>query len=214
MGINIMRQGVSISFFLLGLSFYFKNLKKISYIFFIVSLLFHVTILISLVFLYVSTKLKTPKYCIYLYIITIVISFFGFGYNFLISKFPQLVFLIDERFISYTNNEKEIYEVGFKLNFVVFNSIFAFIGYYLYSKGAEKSFKYYNSIFFTFLILSSNFFLTFDIPYSDRIGLLSWILVPFLLVPLINSEIVKYGPFKVFIFCIFIFIYFNIFIFL
>jgi hypothetical protein len=209
-GINIMRQGVALGFFLLGLSLYFKNYKRIAMIFFVAALLFHFSILLPLFFFFFCNYFKTPKYFIYVYIFSIFLSFFGFGFAFLASKFSFMSFIFeDNRLSSYANSGDDFYEVGFRLNFVIFNSFFAFIGHYLYVNRAELSFKYYNTIYFSFLLLSSVFFLSFDFSYSDRSGLLSWILIPLLLVPFDNFIIIKNGTFKVFILCILLFIYFN-----
>lgn len=208
-GINIMRQGVSISFFLLGLV-YFMQSKRIYYIpLFFIAFSFHASIFLPIFIYILSKRIKSPKLPLILYLTSILLSVLNFDFNLLLSNIPLLSFLFEDRLLGYFNSSTSDYQTGFRLSFVLFNTIFAFVGYYFHRLNVENRFKNYNTIFYTYLFLSANFFLMFNIPYSDRSGLLSWIFIPFLLYPFIINTI-KLGALKLYVFCIFIFIFFYI----
>ncbi len=206
-GINIMRQGVSISFFLLGLV-YFMESKRIYYIpFFFIAFSFHASIFLPIFIYILSKRIKSPKLPLLVYLVSILLSALNFDFNLLLSNIPLLSFLFEDRLLGYVNSSTSNYQTGFRLSFVLFNTLFAFVGYYFYRLNVNTHFKNYNTIFYTYLFLSANFFLMFNIPYSDRSGLLSWIFIPFLLyLFLINT--VKLGTLKLYVFCLFIFIFF------
>ena len=206
-GINIMRQGVSISFFLLGFVYYMKSKKSYYITFFIIALSFHASIFLPILIIFFSRKIKSPLLPICVYLMAIVLSFFNFDFNLLLSYIPVLSFLFEDRLQSYVNLNNSEYQIGFRLSFVLFNTLFAIIGYYFYRLNVVNHIKYYNTIFYTYLLLSANFFLMFNIPYSDRSGLLSWIFIPLLLYPFIIYRI-KYGTIKLYILCLLIFIFF------
>lgn len=207
MGINIMRQGVSISFFLLGFVYYMKSKKSHYITFFIIAFSFHASIFLPILIIFLSRKIKSPLLPICVYLMAIVLSFFNFDFSLLLSYIPVLSFLFEDRLQSYFNLNSSEYQIGFRLSFVLFNTLFAIIGYYFYRLNVANHIKYYNTIFYTYLLLSANFFLMFNIPYSDRSGLLSWIFVPLLLYPVIFNKI-KYGTIKLYILCLLIFIFF------
>lgn len=208
MGVNIMRQGISVSFFLLGLVYQINSKNKWSYFFYAVAFTFHASIISLLIVIFLVKFIKKIQVPISIYIGSIVLSFFSFDFSFIVQKIPFFSFLVQERFAAYTESNDDDYLVGFRLSFVLFNTIFALIGYYFYKKNFNEEFFLYNKIYYAYLIISAVFFLMFNIPYSDRTGLLSWILIPFILIPFLNHNYLKHGSIKLFVFSVLLFVFF------
>lgn len=127
LGINIIRQGVALSFFLLGVSYFFK-LDKINgqaVLAFILAVGFHYTILVAallFVFAIISKKIRI-EYFITFYVTCLILALLNFGIKDFASVFSFL--LIDERRNTYLEDYgSDNYEIGFKPQFVAFNSIF------------------------------------------------------------------------------------------
>ncbi|AZA85011.1 hypothetical protein C1637_22290 [Chryseobacterium lactis] len=219
LGINIIRQGVSLGFFILGIVLFFnrnKNKSKIPLICtFILCILFHFTSIIPIALLFTinySYKKIPIKYFYILYVVSIILSFFNFGFNTIIDS--SLVSTVDERRSSYldANASDGLYLVGFKPQFVIFNSFFLLLFIYLKNRMDKKNIKdtMYLVIFELFILLSCIFFLFFHIPYSDRWGVMSWILIPFLMMPYFNKKYNDKIPFAVIVLgLVGIFIFFS-----
>lgn len=208
MGINVMRQGVGVSFFLLGLLFFFENQKKKAYLLFLIGYLFHGSLIISILTIFVTEKIKNLKVPVIIFILGIGLAFIGFDFSMLFAKVPFLNFVFEERLQGYIEYDDAGYETGFRLNFIIFNSIFALIGIYFHKKGVNETIPYYNKILYSYLILSAVFFLMFTLPFSDRTGILSWILIPLILLPLIQVKHADFSILKLYFLSIFIFVFF------
>jgi len=210
MGVNIMRQGVAISFFLLGVMQLFEGNTIKAYFLYLISFLFHGSIIIAIIIFFLSKKIKNIKIPLLFYVCSIVLSFFGFGFNTLVDKLPFLNFLLDKRIQGYFNATDVEYNVGFRTSFILFNTIFAFIGLYFGYKKVIDSLPNYSKILSTYLILSGLFFLMFTLPYSDRLGLLSWIFIPFLLMPYLEMQNRNFSLAILYALSVFVFVFFNV----
>src|SRR5690606_25570603 len=62
MGINIQKQGLAFSFFILGVTFIFKNIKFFGYLLFGLAFLFHASIIIPISIFFVSFKIKKTNW--------------------------------------------------------------------------------------------------------------------------------------------------------
>ena len=78
------------------------------------------------------------------------------------------------------------FEVGFKPQFVFFNTLFLFI-FLLLRKYGQKQ-ENYDILLKVYIGLSCIFFFMFQIPYSDRWGVMSWMFIPFLLAPVFGEN--------------------------
>ncbi len=185
MGINIMRQGVAISFFLLGLSFFLKK-SKLAYVFFVISVGFHTTSAILLLLVFMQKWLKNVNINVLygLYCFSILLSFFAIGIKNLAS-FVDLSIFDEKRTEGYLNTSYNVYETGFKLNFVIFNSLFLIIFNSIRRFFVNDDYEFILRLFITTSIV---FFFMFEIPFSDRWGLFSWILIPILISPLFSVD--------------------------
>lgn len=185
MGINIMRQGVALSFFLFGLSL-LLNRNKWSYLFFFISIGFHTTSLILLFLVFIQKWFRNININIFysVYIVAIILSFLSIGIK-NIASIVDLSVLDEKRTEGYLNTAYNVYETGFKLNFVVFNTIFLLIFNFI-----RKTFdnKNYEMLLRLYITTSVVFFFMFEIPFSDRWGLFSWVLIPVLISPIYSSN--------------------------
>ncbi|MEC5210347.1 hypothetical protein RCH20_001418 [Psychrobacter sp. PL15] len=195
MSINIIRQGISLAFLLLAYSYFIsKNNKSKVIIFIAFSLVFHSTSVIALILFFISNNkikyIKSYHYYI-LFFLCIILSYMNFG---LLNISPILIDIIgsDDRRTSYLSGESSIYIVGFKSQFVLFNSLFLLVASFLKTKiKNELWLSNYNVLIRYYILASCTFFMAFQIPYSDRWGLLSWYIIPLFFIPLFSCRYVK-----------------------
>lgn len=202
MGINVIRQGVALSFLLLAYSLIYKQKTIIllnKHIFILVliitSILFHLTSFIAImIFVFVNilpiNNNRFFKIIIFLYFFAIVLSFFKIGF---INIAPSLSELMGEdKRTAYLAGESEEYNIGFKPQFVAFNTLFLFISLHVRKNLIDsKLLKVYTRLIFYYIFASITLFFAFQFAYSDRWGLFSWISIPFLLAPLFYSPYMK-----------------------
>jgi len=179
---NIIRNGLSVQFMLICLYYSLKKDYRLSIYFGIIALLFHRTAIIPLACIFIATRSESLKYqyFIFLYIICISLSYIGFGFD----KISFLANFNNEDLKALSFNGPTTYQIGFRLDFVLYNSFFLFV-FLKFSnlKNREDIFmiKYY-------ILSSIIFFFNFNIPYSDRIGGYSWIIIPILLFNTIRNS--------------------------
>lgn len=210
MGINVVRQGISLSFFLLGLFSFFENKKKKAYLFYFIGYLFHSSLLIAVLTFFLSERIKNIKLPLLIYFSALVLSSVGLDFSLIITKIPIINVFFEERLQAYFDYDETEYIVGFRLSFVIFNTIFALIGLYFSKKKISDSIPYYDKILYSYLILSAVFFLMFNLAFSDRTGILSWVLIPFLLMPIITMNKSGVNMWKLYFLSILMFVFFNV----
>lgn len=182
MAVNTVRSGIAIGFGLLFVSsLYLKETKKyILYGFIAVS--FHVSALIFIVSGVAVKYFRQNVIWVFIYFVSSLVSFLGFGVQ-NIPFFKQL-----ERAGSYIEGEKD-YQTGFLFTYWLYNTLIAI---YCMLLGKKIKDEYYNFLFCLFLVLSSIYFLCFHIPFSDRIGVFSWALIPLLVsYPFLNNRLIN-----------------------
>lgn len=181
LSINVVRQGNSLVFLLLAyaLLLHKESLKKII-ITCLIAVFFHLTALIPILLFVVVYKFRYIKmwYLLLVYVTALVLSFLNFG---VLNLFPEYITEVMEgdKRLSYLEEKETKYITGFKPQFAVFNTVFLVIGFYLKkyrtaNQDFETMLKYY-------LLASTLFFFAFQIPFSDRWGLFSWIFIPFII---------------------------------
>lgn len=197
MGINIIRQGVSLAFLLLAYSYFLtKENKSKLVICIMISLAFHATSVIALIlFLVASINIKYIKNYHYyiLFFLCILLSYMNLG---LLNISPFLVDILgsDNRKLSYLGEDDFGYNVGFKLQFALFNTFFLLCAFFLKRKIKSNLWLYNYDILIRYYVLSSCiFFMAFQIPFSDRWGLLSWYVIPLFFITLFSCEHVKFS---------------------
>jgi len=195
MSINIIRQGISLVFLLLAYSYLLNKERRIKVLIcIIVSLAFHATSAIALVLFFIAyykTKYIKNYYYYILFVLCIILSYMNFG---LLNISPFLIDLLgnDNRKVAYLADDDFGYNVGFKPQFVLFNIIFLCSALFLKAKIKKDSWSSNYEILIRYYILASClFFMAFQIPFSDRWGLLSWYIIPLFFIPLFSHRYVK-----------------------
>ncbi|AOY44992.1 hypothetical protein AOT82_2613 [Psychrobacter sp. AntiMn-1] len=207
--INIVRQGVSLSFFLLGLSYFPNKDYRAIAISFLISLGFHSTAVIPIFFtlgILLFNRVGVAFYVI-LFFIGILLSSLNFS---LLNISPILGDILEgagDRRVSYLEVQDYGYRVGFRPDFVIFNLIFLTL--FLRIR------KTLNDNFYDFLIkfycLSSFlFFMAFQLNFSDRFGLFGWFVITPLLAPALSSYSNTIRTILLFFILLSLFVYFNI----
>lgn len=197
LSINIIRQGLSLSFLLLAYSYLInKSSKKKAIMAAGIAIMFHVTALIPILIYFVSYKkyrILKNEYFYLLYVLFIILSYLNIG---LLDISPYVLKVLgsDNRRADYLLDDDFGYTIGFKPQFVVFNTFFLFVALYVKSRMLSSVIKSEYSVIIRYYILASCiFFMAFQIPFSDRWGLFSWISIPILLTPLFSATYIKKG---------------------
>lgn len=171
---HVMRSGLAIALLLNFYNYFITGRKKNAIIFAILAFLTHTTTLIPIICAVCTKYINlSQRKAIILYFVAIVISYAGFGLH-------QIGFLSDisiTKFNNYlTSQDEDRYTLGFRLSFVVFNTVFLFV--FLKNKLRNNiTYRFYLTLF---IYLSIVLFLSFRIPFFDRIGAFSWNIMPIL----------------------------------
>ncbi|WP_136668956.1 EpsG family protein [Flavobacterium sp. H122] len=209
-GINVIRSGLAVPFLLVSFVLILKGRKLRAYIIEIFGISLHGSVLMPFLFFLLAKRNVHYKLFYVIFFLAIVLSFLGIGIDSLLEFLPFFNIIFKNRFDTYFDNEGWIeYELGFKLSFVVFNMFFAFLGYFFLKRfddiEAQKKYGYFLK---AFLVSSSFFFLSFNVAFSDRIGALSWIFLPFILEPLLTNKKYRFGAFYLVFLNVFMFVLF------
>lgn len=184
LGINIIRQGIGLSFLLLGISYFFKNNKVNKYVIisFLMGVGFHFTTIIPVSLFLIIAYLKNIKLKFYYILYFLCLGLSALNVSILNFKVYLSFLMVDERRNSYLSGKTdELFKIGFKPQFVVFNTFFLLFFIFLLKK--YKMNATYELLLKYYILMSAIFFMMFQIPYSDRWGVMSWVLIPFLFAP-------------------------------
>ncbi len=182
--LNTMRAGLALSFIVLSFSFYPSKWRMTVCLLVASSIHNSATIpslMIIVSYLYPNTKLYYK-----LWILSIPVSFVA-GSSFM-SFFADVG--ADDR-VSYLRTDKfTTYNVGFRIDFILYSLAPMLIGgYYLFKRNFND--KFYRLIYDSFLLTNIFWILVIRANYSDRFAYLSWFMIPFILVyPLLKADVV------------------------
>lgn len=194
MSINIIRQGVSLAILLFAYSLWLKKKNNLKiYFLLLIALAFHLTSIIPILIFLASffiNKSKITYFLITIYFLAIIVSYTNYGFLNLSPIF--LEFLGEDKRVGYFTDDDYGYSIGFKPQFVVFNTFFLFTSLYVKKKlSNDYLVSQYNLLISYYIIASVIFFMAFQLPFSDRWGLFSWFIIPFLISPLFYSPFIK-----------------------
>lgn len=195
MSINIIRQGVALSILLFAYSLWINNKKNNGLVLLLIflSVAFHLTSILPVlifIFSFFISRIKIFNILIFIYFLAIFISYFNYGFLNISPIF--LDFLGGDKRAGYFVDEDYGYNVGFKLQFVIFNTFFMLIALYIRRRLTDDYLVKQYSILISYYIFSSiMLFMAFQLPFSDRWGLFSWFIIPFLISPLFYSPFIK-----------------------
>lgn len=183
--LNIIRNGLAIAFILFAIHYALEgNLKK-CLLFFGIAFMFHRTTIIPFVLVMAIWKFKDIplKYYLIFYVLAIGLSAVGFGFH----SLSFLASLGSEDLASLKFVGDTEYKIGFRPDFVGYNTLFLglFI-FFIKSTNAKGVF-----LLKIYILTSAIFFFNFYIPYSDRFGLYSWVIIPLLFYNIINESFPK-----------------------
>ena len=182
-GVNTIRGGLALSLLLIGFSFH----KKIIwfFVFSILAILCHKSMLLPFVAFYLTRFNNTTKFYLYFWILCLVISFLNVSF---ISNFIQAILgESDDRYSSYMSKETlERYNAGFRVDFIIYSAIPILVGRFYLFKLKLKD-VIYQRLFNTYLFVNAIWLLVIRMAFTDRMAYLSWFLIPFILLyPLLN----------------------------
>jgi len=166
---NLIKTSLSLGCFIFAVS---RKRGTYKYIFYTLAIFFHFSSLICLIIYSLRKHFKT-KILFFVWIVSNLISY-------LLSNFiTSFISIIDIDFFSKAGILNIInnvdYEVGYKLKF----SVFSFLAIVPFLKEIINNKNFY--LINYYLIMNSIFILAYNIPYSNRIGILSYIVMPILL---------------------------------
>lgn len=171
---NVIRSAFAFSFFFMFMKM--RERKSFwSWVFLALGILSHISTLLAFGGYFLVKKIKNVHFLICLWIIAVVLSIMGIGLKNLPVLSEYITFM--ERLEYYTAIEDgtEIYRTGFRIDFTFFNFMPIVLGYIAYFR-REKPFYYP-----LYLFLSIVFIFAYDIPFSDRIGVFSWLFIPLII---------------------------------
>ena len=177
--VNVIRNSVAFVFVLLGFNYIISNEIKYALIFFTLAFLSHNSALIPIAAILTIhfTRNVALKYFFIAYIFFIAVALVGFGFH----NLPFISLISGDNF-SLTDNFN--YNVGFRIDFVLYNSFFLFLGF----KFGDINNKKHIILLKYFILTSIIFYLYFHIPFSDRVGAYSWIAIPLILFTTIKNS--------------------------
>ncbi len=192
-GVNGLRNGLGVSFFLLGL-FSEKTLSKI--ICYFLAVAFHSSLILPVgAYIIVNYLCHNPRLFIVIWVACLVAALlFGESIGDLLGSF-SFINGIDERMGGYLNSSLQEYDEslfshrGFRWDFVLYSSLPIAVGaYYLFKK--KYCDLFYISLYCIYLLCNSFWLLTVYVPYNNRFAYLSWFLHPILIIyPLLDNRI-------------------------
>ena len=120
------------------------------------------------------------KYYLIFYVLAIGLSAAGFGFH----SLSFLASLGNEDLSSLNFTGETTYKIGFRPDFVGYNTMFLVL-FFMFIKSTN-----FKGIFLLkiYILTSAIFFFNFYIPFSDRFGLYSWVIIPLLFYNIINES--------------------------
>lgn len=173
--INVIRNGFAMALLMIFLIYLWRNNWKMMILVGTVGIFIHYSVGIFIpIALFVRYLSRIPL-SVYVVIFFLILFMSYLGFSVLVfSAFTDIDF---DKVQAYTQNVDAFdYVVGFRPLFALYNT--AFLGVFLWFRNNKSSFQeYLIKLYIGFSII---FFLWFSIPFSDRIGAYSWMIIPIL----------------------------------
>lgn len=184
MGINVMRNGIAASIFLIFLaSVYKRNSTKFNSLFFLSSIFTHLSLLIVGIVFYFSKYFNYIKLLFVIWTVAIVFSLLKLNF---VGKLIAVLPLVGPRFGNYVNNYSE--NVSWN-SFLIYGISPVFLAmYFILYKRFEDVF--YNKIVATYLVVHICYVFLIHMKFAERVGYLAEFMMPLLIIfPLIKGAI-------------------------
>jgi hypothetical protein len=179
--LNVLRQGVAFVFVVYALDRRICGNSFAAYVFILIATAFHQASILFLIPLLILDCRISTRALLATWLFVAAFSAVG--------VIPALVNALlqtgmwmglTSHFLSYADSSVYAYETGFRFHFLLFSSIPIIIYRYLQRYGV--AFSREGMVTFHFYIsISILYFLAVGFAYSDRVALLSWLILPFLL---------------------------------
>lgn len=172
--LNVIRHAVAIGLALPAIWFFYQKRYGYTIILLLIAVQFHFTALLMvgcLLVIWLFPRVET--YVVPLFLLAVVVVMLGFSPTSLL-RYTGFSSLLQAKLSGYGTRLSQ-YQTGFRFDFCLFNGLFLWVG--------VQARKYVGGSFYSFAVtlyglLGSVFVLAFPLPYSDRVGLWSWMLVP------------------------------------
>lgn len=181
-GVNTIRAGFALSFVLVGFTYY-QNIWK-SLLFFFVAYNIHHSTAIPIAAFLVAKYYNKPTFFYYFWFLCVVLSAVAGG--FFTSFFSTWGNDFDSR-TSYLTTAETHYNVGFRIDFVLYSCLPIIIGY-IYQNRLDYKNEFYSLIHSTYIIANAFWVLVIRANFSDRFAYLSWFMYALVMMyPLLES---------------------------
>lgn len=193
------RQGLSLVFMLLAISFLWKNQNLKGAVALVIATLFHKAMLLAILPILLFAWLKEKnilKIASIIYVVSLIVSIVGM--NAIIPSETLVDYLqLGSRYKGYFIETEEIaainYQTGFRLDFTLFSLIPVFLYLYFKKRIEKKDKKWVYGWLGLYLLLNSIFQFFSFVPYSDRFAAFSWFLLPLVSYVILESVNKKYA---------------------
>lgn len=185
-GVNGIRNGIATSLFLLGVSYY--NKKLLMYSIFLISYLFHQSLLLPILAFITAQLYNSPKAYLLGWLAAIPLSLLlgGFWEN----VFASMGFG-DDRLDAYLTNSDSGQRSGFRYDFLIYSASAVFTGWYFIIKRNFDD-KIYYLLFSTYLITNAFWILIIRASFSNRFAYLSWFMIGLIIIyPFLKRQFFK-----------------------
>ena len=197
-GVNTMRAGLAGSTILMAIAFRKKDLVELSLL--AIAILIHKSFALPAMCYLITKHFDKTKWFFYIWLLSIPLSAVGGG-------FFQTLFssvLGDEERASYltTDAANTHYQVGFRIDFILFSCAPIVMGYYMIYKRKFTD-AFYKNLYNMYLLANTFWILVIRANFSDRFAYLSWfIYCPLLVYPLIKQPYIVKKSHKWIAYCI------------
>lgn len=202
-GVNVMRSGVAASLFLVGLGVYYDKGKKSKVTFwFLLSVLFHISMFVPLLFFFLTRFLKNTKVIFCAWLFSIVLGVLKIN---IIARLVNVLGGLASRASNYSQGEGE--ESSW-INFLIFGFFpVVFAVYNIIVKKNKDDF--YKWLVNAYMLTHIPYIVLINTQYASRLGYLAEFMMPIILLfpLLVNPEFkIRYYRLKLssLIFCIFL----------
>lgn len=185
--LNTMRAGLALSFVMLALSMYPSKFKML--VCMVAAGSIHTSALIPSAMVLISSYYSNTRLYYILWLLAVPVSFVaGNFFNTLFSGIG------DDSRNSYLTGTNDHYNIGFRIDFIIYSFVPMLIGgYYIIKRKFNDSF--YKVLYSAYLLTNIFWILVIRANYSDRFAYLSWCFIPIVLVyPLLRSNVPVRSP--------------------
>ncbi|WP_161554445.1 EpsG family protein [Sinomicrobium soli] len=205
-GVNIMRNGLSLSFAILAITYLKDNKLKIGIAIASISVAFHLSSIVIFFMYVLSSFIKNKWYVLPVFFGSIFLALLKKG----LKDLPIIGGIVrnQERLMAYNQEGGGISSLP--LSYLLMH--LATVAFALYLSTVIKD-KFYHKLTITYMLLSSFYFLTSTMAFSYRFGILAWVLTPIILIyPLMTYRIFKRFQFTKLLGVIFVLALFSLYI--